>query len=154
MRSLFALVLALAAAPALADDTCHVEAGPHDVVKKSGDVIIEAGQVVEDAIAVDGKVILKKGAVVKSAVAFHGDVVIEDGAKVTKSALSIGGAVKVAKGAVVNSTIEISDKGLRVHGEDGDDVDVNIVIGGKSLGQRIADEALSKMKDCKIVAKK
>lgn len=154
MRSLFALVLALAAVPALADESCHVEAGPNDVVKKSGDVIIEAGQVVEDAIAIDGKVILKKGAVVKNAVAFHGDLVIEDGAKVTKTALSVGGAVKVAKGAVVNSTVELSDRGLRMHGKDGDDVDINIVIGGKSLGQRIVDEALSKLKDCQIVAKK
>ena len=35
--------------------------------------------------------------------------------------------------------VEISDKGLRVRGDDGNDVDLNIVISGKSLGQRIAD---------------
>lgn len=155
MRStFFALALFFAATPALAEDDCRVEAGPNDVVKKSGDVVITEGQVVEDAIAIDGRVVVKKGAVVKNAVAFHGDVVVEEGARVSKSALSIGGSVKVAKGASVNGTVEISDKGLRVRGEDGDDVDVNVVIGGKSLGQRIADEALVKLKNCKVVAKK
>ena len=30
----------------------------------------------------------------------------------------------------------------------------DVVIGGKSLGQRVADEALAKLKNCRIVAKK
>ena len=153
MRSLLA-ALVLFAAPVLADDTCKVEAGPNDVVKKTGDVVIEPGQVVEDAVTLDGKVTIKKGATVKNAISFHGDVVVEDGATVTKTALTLGGNVQLAKGASVKSTVEISDKGLKLRGEDGKDVDVNITIGGKSLGQRIADEALAKMKNCHIVAKK
>lgn len=149
-----ALLLILVAVPALAADECKIEAGPNDVVKKSGDLTIEAGQEVEDVVALDGLVTIKRGAKVKSAVSLHGSVVIEPGATVTKSALSIGGTVKVAKGATVNSTVEISDAGLRVRGDDGNDLDLNIVIGGKSLGQRVADEALAKMKNCRVVAKK
>lgn len=154
MRSFLLAVIVLTAVPALAEEECKVEAGPNDVVKKSGDIVIQPGQVVEDAITLDGTVIIKGGAKVKSAVSFHGNVIVEDGAKVEKSALAVGGAVTVVKGAKVNNAIEISDKGLKVRGDDGDDVDLNIVIGGKSLGQRIADEALAKMKNCKIVATK
>ena len=50
------------AIPAFAADDCKIEAGPHDVVKKTGDVVIEAGQQVEDAIAVEGLVTIKRGA--------------------------------------------------------------------------------------------
>lgn len=152
MRSFLLAVLVLTSLPVLAAEECKVEAGPNDVVKKTGDVIIEAGQLVEDAIALDGTVIIKSGARVKNAVSFHGSVLVEDGARVTKTALSIGGTVKAAKGSTVNSVVEISEKGLRVRGDDGNDVDLNIVISGKSLGQRIADEALVKMKGCRIVA--
>ncbi|MDP1826987.1 MAG: hypothetical protein Q8L48_27180 [Archangium sp.] len=152
MRTLAALLI-LSSLPVLAEEECRVEAGPNDVVKKTGNVVIEAGQTAEDAVALDGTVTVKKGATVKNAVSFHGGVVVEDGAKVTKTALAIGGTVKVAKSATVNSTVEVSDKGLRVRGEDGKDVDVNIVIGGKSLGQRIADEAMAKMKNCRIATK-
>lgn len=154
MRSFLLAALVVTALPAFAEEECRVEAGPNDVVKKTGDVVIEAGQVVEDAIALDGTVTIKSGAKVKSAVSFHGNVIIEDGASVKKSALAIGGTVKVAKGGKVNNSIEISDKGLKVRGDDGDDVDLNLIVGGKSLGQRIADEALAKMKNCKITAAK
>lgn len=80
-------------------------------------------------------------------------MIVEDGAKVSKTALAIGGIVTVAKGASVKNTVELSERGLKLRGDDGEDVDVNINIGGKSLGQRIADEALAKMKNCKIAAK-
>jgi NDP-sugar pyrophosphorylase family protein len=153
MRTFLAALLLISAAPALADEECRIDAGPNDVVKKTGDVIIEAGQNVEDAIALDGKVIIKNGAKVKSAVSFHGSVIVEDGAKVTKTALAVGGIVTVAKGATVKNTLELSERGLKLRGDDGDDIDVNINIGGKSLGQRIADEALAKMKNCKIATK-
>lgn len=153
MRLALLLILATSV-PALAEDDCKVEAGPNDVVKKSGDLTIEPGQVVEDAIALDGTVTIKPGAKVKSAISFHGSVVVEAGAAVTKTALAIGGTVKAAKTSAVNNIVEISDKGLRVRGDSGDDLDLNLVINGKSLGQRIADEALVKLKNCKVVAKK
>lgn len=149
-----ALLLVLVSLPALAADDCKIEAGPNDVVKKSGDLTIEPGQVVEDAIALDGTITIKPGAKVKSAISFHGSVIIEAGAAVTKTALAIGGTVKASKIAAVNNVVEISDKGLRVRGDSGDDLDLNLVINGKSLGQRIADEALVKLKNCKVAAKK
>ncbi|MDP2275358.1 MAG: hypothetical protein Q8N23_29500 [Archangium sp.] len=154
MRSFLTAMLLLSSVPALAEDECKIDVGPNDVVKKTGDIVIEAGQYVEDAIALDGTITIKQGAMVKSAIAFHGNVVIEDGAKVSKSALSIGGTVSAAKGSRVKNLIEISEKGLRIRGTDGEDLDLNLVIGGKSIGQRIADEALSKMKNCKIATAK
>jgi NDP-sugar pyrophosphorylase family protein len=154
MRSFLAAALLLASVPAFAEDTCTIDAGPKDVVKKKGDIVIEAGQSVEDVITLDGNVTLKAGSTVKSAVSLHGNVIIEIGAKVEKSALAIGGRVQVEKGAKVKNVIEISDKGLKVRGDDGDDVDVNINIGGKSLGQMIADEALAKTKNCKVAISK
>ena len=154
MRAALFAILVLSAVPALAKDDCVIDSGPNDIVKKSGDIVIEAGQVVEDVITLNGTVTIKSGATVKSAISMHGNVIIEDGGTVKKSALSVGGTVKRSKGSSVNGTIEISDKGLKVRGEDGDDVDLNIVIGGKSLGQRIADEALAKLKNCRITAAK
>ncbi|MFZ5441559.1 MAG: hypothetical protein ACOZQL_16245 [Myxococcota bacterium] len=150
MRLFLALAVVTFAVPAFAAEECTIEAGPNDVVKKSGDVVIEAGQVVEDAIAVDGAVIIKKGARVKSAVSLHGSVTIEGGARVEKTALAIGGRVTVAPDARVEGVVEINDRGLRVRGSDGDDVDLSLSWGGKSLGQRIADEALTKVRNCKV----
>ena len=152
MRTFLASILLISAVPAFAADECQVDAGPNDVVKKKGDVIIEAGQTVEDAISLDGMVVIKSGAKVKSAVSFHGSVVVEDGATVKETALAVGGIVTVSKNAKVKSVVEVSERGIRVRGDDGDDIDVNLKIAGKSLGQRIADEALVKMKNCKITA--
>ena len=154
MRTFLTAMLLLSSVPAYAEDECKISEGPNDIVKKTGDIVVQAGQYVEDAIALDGTITIKKGAMVKSAIAFHGNVVVEDGAKVSMSALSIGGTVKAANGSRVKNQIEISEKGLRIRGTDGEDLDLNLVIGGKSMGQRIADEALAKMKNCKISSKK
>lgn len=154
MRFFSLLMTSLLSTAALADDWCTVEAGPRDVVKRTGDITIEEGQVVDDAVALDGRVTVKRGAVVKNAVSFRGDVVIERGARVKKSAVAIAGRVKVAAGARVNNSVEISEKGLKVRGDEGEDLDLNLTIGGKSLGQRIADEAIEKFKSCRIVSTK
>src|SRR5438445_674046 len=114
MRSLLVSMLVLAAAPALAADECRIDSGPGDVVKKTADIVIEAGQVAEDVITLDGNVTIKSGANVKSAVSFHGNVIVEDGAKGQKSALAVGGTVKVARGASVNSPSEVRDDGEKV----------------------------------------
>jgi hypothetical protein len=153
VRSLLALALLIGSTPALAEDTCTVEAGPNDVVKKTGDIVVTAGQLVEDAIALDGNVFIEKGATVKNAVAFHGDVQVEEGATVTATALSMGGKVRVAKGATVKGSMEISKRGVRLRGEDGGEVKLDFAINGKSLAQTIADEATSKMKGCRLVEK-
>lgn len=154
MRTALLAVTLLASTAALAEDTCTIEAGPRDVVQKSGDVTIEPGRDVEAVYALDGNVVLKKGAKVKSVLAFHGDVTVEDGAQVTDDVIAISGEVKVAKGASVKSSIEVSQRGLRVQGDDHDDVAVNLSVGGKSLAERIAEETVKKVKDCRIVAKK
>lgn len=148
--TLFAAMLTLSSA-AFAEDGCTITAGPHDVVSKRGDVVIEAGQVVEDAIAVDGKVTIKKGATVKSAVSMNGAVVVEDGATVTDAVVAIGGVAVVGKKASVQNVIELSaEHGLRLRGSEGDGFSFNFTIDGKSLGQRIVEEATSKVKGCKV----
>lgn len=152
--ALLAVSLVLASTQAFAEDQCTIEAGPRDVVQKSGDVTIAPGQDVESVYALDGSVRVQKGAKVKSIIAFHGDVTVEDGAQVTDDLIAFDGVVKVAKGATVKSTIEVGKRGLRVQGDDHDDVAVNVSIGGKSLAQRIAEEAVKKVKGCRIVVKK
>lgn len=154
MRTTLLAVTLLASSAAFAEDTCTIEAGPRDVVQRSGDVTIEAGRDVETVYALDGGVRLEKGAKVKSIVAFHGDVTVAEGAEVTDDIIALDGFVKVAKGATVKSTVELSKRGLRVQGDDHDDVAINVSVGGKSLAQRIGEEAVKKVKDCRIVAKK
>jgi hypothetical protein len=150
MRTMLSVVVLCVALPALAEDTCEVKAGPHDVVKQKGDLVIEAGQVVEDAIAVDGRVTVKTGAQVKSAVSLHGDVVVEAGATVTKTAFALGGQVREAKGSHVADVLDISDAGVRLRGESGTSFSLNLVIDGKSLGQRLVEEAVAKTKKCQV----
>ena len=51
MRTFLTAMLLLSSVPAFAEDECKIDVGPNDVVKKTGDIVIEAGQYVEDAIA-------------------------------------------------------------------------------------------------------
>lgn len=153
MRSTLLAVTLLASTVAFAEDTCTIEAGPRDVVQRSGDVTIAAGRDVETVYALDGGVRLEKGAKVKSIIAFHGDVTVAEGAEVTDDVIALDGVVTVAKGAAVKSTVEVSKRGLRVQGGDHDDVALDVSVGGKSLAQRVAEEAVKKVKDCRIVAK-
>jgi hypothetical protein len=69
----------------------------------TGDPVrVEAGTVVDSAVAYGGPVIVEAGAVVNGdAVAFGGDVVLEAGAVVKGDAVSFGGAVVKGEGAVV-----------------------------------------------------
>lgn len=154
MRTALLAVTLLASTAAFAEDTCTIEAGPRDVVQKSGDVTIAAGRNVETVYALDGSVRLEPGAKVKAVLAFHGDVTVEPGAEVTDNVIALDGVVKVAKGATVKSSIELSKRGLRVEGDEHDDVAVNVSVGGKSLAQRIAEEAVKKVKGCRVVETK
>lgn len=159
MRSLSPALLALAVlcgAPALAKDgkECHLTVGPNDVVKRSGDVVVEAGQVVENAVALDGTVRLRRGAVVKTALAVKGDVVVEDGAEVTETALSLGGAVKVKKGGTVKgSTIQLKEGGLRIKGDSGSKVSGDLVVDGESLSTKLLAGILGSIEGCTLEAK-
>jgi len=151
MRILIACAVALLATSALAEEKCTIEAGPGDVVSKHGTVTIEAGRKVEDAVALDGDVVVRAGASVKNAVAVHGNVVVEDGATVRKSAVTVGGTVKAGAQAKVHDRVELSDDGLKVKGDDGDDLALNLTVSGESLGKKIVDEVLAKVKHCRVV---
>lgn len=144
---------ALAAGAAFAEepDDCDITPGPQDVVKKKGDIVIEAGRRVEDVVAVQGTVTVKPGARVKTAVALRGDVVVEAGAEVRETAIAMRGTVKVAKGAKVKGIIELGAKGLRLIGEDGDVIELNAEVNGQSVGQAILTAALAKVRTCKVV---
>lgn len=151
MRTFLLTAVLISSSAALAKDECHITVGKHDVVKRTGDVVIEAGQVIEDAIALSGRVIIKSGAKVKSAISLSGAVVVEDGAVVTDTVLAMGGTVTVGKGAFVKNVLELDkEHGLRLRSDDGDDFTFNISIGGKSLAQRIVEEATVKVKDCVV----
>jgi hypothetical protein len=157
MRALPALlaVAVLCGTPALARDgkECHLTVGPGDVVKRTGDVVVEAGQVVANAVALDGTVRVKKGAVVKSALAVKGDVVVEDGAEVTETALSLGGAVKVKKGGVVKgTTLQLKEGGLRLKSDSGSKVSGDLVVDGESLSTKLLAGILGSLEGCAVEA--
>jgi len=165
MRTLAAALLALTlvAAPAGAKDKvrdqdaekdkerCHLSVGPHDVVKKSGDVVVEAGQVVENAVALQGTVRVRKGAVVKTAMAVKGDVVVEDGGEVRETALSLGGAVRVKKGGVVKgSTLQLKEGALSLRGDSGGRVSGDLVVDGESLSTKVLAGILGSLEGCAV----
>jgi hypothetical protein len=156
MRTLILSAALFLAGSAFAEDSvnidCTVNADKDDLVVKGKDLIVEGGRVYKDAIAVDGNVILKKGARVKSAVALHGSVTVEAGAQVLDSVVAVGGGVKVEKGGRVKGSRVWIDNGIHVVGEDGKDLDINLTVDGKSLGETIIASALKDIRACKIVA--
>jgi len=90
-----------AGAGAPPSDRCIIEATKDDRVAKGKDVIVNAGERVEDAIAVEGNVYVRRGARVKQAIALHGSVIVEAGARVTGSVVAIGGRITVSPDAQV-----------------------------------------------------
>ncbi len=152
MRSLgLAAAVLLTALPAAAKEECHLTVGPNDVVKRTGDVVVEAGQVVENALALEGSVRVKKGAVVKTAVAVRGDVVVEAGGEVSDTAVSLGGAVTVKKGGTVKgSTLQLQEGGLKVRGDSGKRVVGNLTIDGESLSGKLLAGILGSLEGCRV----
>jgi NDP-sugar pyrophosphorylase family protein len=152
------LVNVLVVAPALAadppskkGDECHITAGPNDIVKRKGDVTIEAGRTVESVIALKGRVTLKKGAKVKSIIAVKGDAVIEAGAEVEESVVTLGGKVLVADGGVVHgSKLSLTDGQLSVVGDDGKSMSGDLHIDGTSLSQVLLAGVLKKIDGCVV----
>jgi hypothetical protein len=131
---------------------CSIDASGKDRVAKGHDVVVNAGELVEDAVAVDGNVVVRKGAHVKSALALHGSVTVEAGAQVEDSVVAIGGKVKVDPSAhVAGSSIALDDKdGLHLRSDDGEDLDVAINIGGKSLAQKVLEPIIAGIHRCRI----
>jgi hypothetical protein len=144
-------VVLSASAPALAKD-CVVSAGPHDRVERGKAVVVEAGESVENAVAIDGDVILRSGARVKSAVAVNGNLVLESGAKVTGTAASFGGKIEVADGAKISgSRLQLSD-GIHIRSENGKDVGLALSVGGQDLSNLLLTKLVEKARSCRIVA--
>ena len=83
-----------------------------DKVRIGGNVVVEEGTEVKDAVAVGGSVTVN-GKVRKSAVAVGGSVVLGPNAVVGKDVVSIGGAVKQAQGSKIHgSVVEMNIPGV------------------------------------------
>jgi hypothetical protein len=153
---LAALLACLGAATSLGgapspDDDCEIVPGPHDVVKRKGDVVIEAGRRVEDVIVLQGSVTLRRGAEAKSVIALKGDVVIEAGATVKDLALAMRGKVKADAKATVRRRLELGPDGVHLVGTDGDAFDLGLKWNGQPVGEAVAAAALAKARTCRVV---
>jgi len=81
-----------------------VSANARDKVRIGGNVVVEAGTEVKDAVAVGGSVTVN-GKVRDSAVAVGGSVILGPNAVIGKDVVSIGGAVKQAQGSKIHGDI-------------------------------------------------
>lgn len=156
MRRLSPLFAFLALCPVAAHasdgtDECTIEVQAGDVVARGKDVVVEAGKRVNDAVAIDGNVVVRRGAHVKSAVAVNGSVTIEAGAKVTGSAISFGGKVTVAPDAKVDGSRLVLGDGIKIRGENGTDLSLNLSVAGESLGQLLAGKFAGAARKCRFV---
>ncbi|MEJ2284219.1 MAG: hypothetical protein P8X85_11555 [Desulfobacterales bacterium] len=85
----------------------------NDRVRIGGDVVVEKGMTVKDAVAVGGNVTVN-GVVNKSAVAVGGSVFLGPDAVVRKDVVCIGGVIEKQKGARIGGDIvEMSIPGLK-----------------------------------------
>jgi NDP-sugar pyrophosphorylase family protein len=134
-------------------DQCKITANKGDRVRKGGDVVVKAGEVVEDAVAVEGNVIVKSGATVKSAMALHGSVIVEDGATVKEGVVSVGGKTLVSKTASVGQgQLSLDASGLRLVSDDGHELEISAAFGGKSMARELLKPILAKLHDCDVAA--
>ena len=89
-----------------------VSANAKDKVRIGGDVVVEEGTEVKDAVAVGGSVTVN-GKVRDSAVAVGGSVVLGPNAVIGKDVVSIGGAVKQAQGSkIYGDVVELNIPGV------------------------------------------
>ncbi len=81
-----------------------VSANAKDKVRIGGDIVVEQGTEVKDAVAVGGSVTVQ-GKVRKSAVAVGGSVILGPDAVIGKDVVSIGGTVKQARGSIIHGDV-------------------------------------------------
>ncbi|MGD9259613.1 MAG: hypothetical protein PVG44_04150 [Desulfobacterales bacterium] len=81
-----------------------VNANASDKVRIGGDVVVDEGTEVKDAVAVGGSVTVN-GKVRDSAVAVGGAVILGPNAVIGKDVVSIGGAVKQTQGSIIHGDI-------------------------------------------------
>lgn len=158
-----ALAASLLALPALAAPPdgegthvrCDVTAGPGDRLVAEGDLVVQPGEVVEDAIALHGDVIVRKGGKVNGdALSLDGSIRIESGAEVGKSAVAFGGKVLPERDALVKgSRISVGAKGtVELVGDDGDGLTLSFS-GEDSYGRKVVEQILAGIKACRLEAK-
>ncbi|HEY1908004.1 MAG TPA: hypothetical protein VGG91_18285 [Myxococcaceae bacterium] len=151
IRVLPVLLAVVVSAPALAED-CVVSAGPKDRVSRGKTVVVEAGESLENAMALDGDVVLRRGARVKSAVAVNGNVILEADSKVTGTAASFGGEVRVAPGAkIAGNRLQLSD-GFQIRGENGKDTNLVLSVAGQDVSRLLVAKLVEKARRCRIEA--
>lgn len=147
---------ALAADGAREGEHCTIEAGPDDLVAQDRDLVVPAGAVVKDAIAVRGNVVVERGARVEHVVAAGGSVLLRPGAVVHGDALAVGGDLRLSGDARVEGDATALggavklDPGSAVRG------DVNSLafrLGGADLAHAIAD-ATRAIGKCRVVVPK
>ena len=81
-----------------------VSANAKDKVRIGGNVVVDEGTEVKDAVAVGGSVTVN-GRVRDSAVAVGGSVILGPNAVIGKDVVSIGGAIKAAQGAIIHGDV-------------------------------------------------
>lgn len=158
MRSLLLLsllpVVALAELPrgeasGKKDDSCTIEAGPRDVVKRTGDVIVTAGQDLEQVIALRGSVTVLKGAKVRTIIAVRGDAIVQG--VVEQAAIAVGGKVKLAPGGVIKGgRVELAESDLSLTGKDGEVLKGDLSLDNQSLSQLLYRGLLEKVDACRV----
>ena len=149
VRPLLVSLAVVLSAPAVAEE-CVVTVGPHDRLGRGKAVVVEAGESLENAMALDGDVVLRRGARVKSAVAVNGNVILESGAKVTGTAASFGGQIRVAEGAKVSgSRLQLSD-GVQLRSENGKDVSLALSIAGQDVSSLLVAKLVEKARSCRF----
>jgi NDP-sugar pyrophosphorylase family protein len=134
---------------------CTISADRGDRVTENKDLVIEAGETVEDAIALNGNVIVRAGATVESAIALNGSVILEKGAKVKKDAVSIGGKVTAPSGSsirgdavAVGGSLELADKSQ----VKGNRVSLALKFGDSDIAQALIDNLLHGEHKCRVVS--
>ena len=133
LRPLLVFLAVVVSAPALAEE-CVVTVGPHDRLGRGKTVVVEAGESLENAMALDG------------------DVILESGAKVTGTAASFGGQIRVAEGAKVSgSRLQLSD-GVQVRSENGKDVNLALSIAGQDVSSLLVAKLVEKARTCRFEA--
>jgi predicted acyltransferase (DUF342 family) len=151
IRALPVFLAVVVSAPALAED-CVVSAGPKDRVSRGSTVVVQAGESLENAMALDGDVILRRGARVKSAVAVNGNVILEADSKVTETAASFGGEIRVASGAkIAGHRLQMGD-GFRLRGENGKDTNLTLSVEGQDLSRLLVSKLVERARNCRIEA--
>jgi tetrahydrodipicolinate N-succinyltransferase len=117
---------------------CTIKADPDDRVAQGQDLVVPAGAVVKDAVAVRGSVIIRRGARVRKAVSVGGAVTVQAGAEVIDQVVALGGDVVVEANARVGG--EAVSLGGQVRLAPGGTISGNVV----SLSLQVGDGSLAR----------